>query len=148
MRRVVREALRGGWEFAGWTGATHAKITWPATGQVLTFGATPSLASWKTLATDVKKASGVEVWRKGNRKRSRKAAQVSGFNPSASYSNPTQRTVDDLNAEHRRLSTELAALEALGSSATRAQVNEALVILRRRARVEQSLTDLHQPIPS
>ena len=148
MRRVVREAVKGGWQFAGWTGTTHARIIWPETGQVLTFGSTPSLASWKTLATDIKEASGVEVWRKGNRKRSRKAVEVSGFSPSATYSNPTQRTVDSLNTEWRQLTNQLAALEALGSSATRGQVAEALGIMRRRSAVEERLTDLHQPIPT
>jgi len=72
MRRIVREAIKGGWVFVRWTGTNHAEIQWPPTGQVLRFGATPSVASWKSLATEITKVSGVEVWRKGNRKRSRK----------------------------------------------------------------------------
>lgn len=72
MRRVVRDAMKSGWEFVGWSGTTHAIIEWPKTGERLTFGSTPGVASWKTLATDIKRTSGVEVWRKGNRKKSRK----------------------------------------------------------------------------
>lgn len=79
MRRIVREAMAAGWEWAGWSGTTHAAIRWPTTGTVLSFGATPSVASWKSLATDIQKASGCEVWRKGNRKRSRKAEDHTDF---------------------------------------------------------------------
>lgn len=79
MKRVIREALAGGWEFAGMTGTTHGRIVWPATGDTVTFGTTPGLASWKSTATQIMQTSAVEVWRKGNRKRSRKADDVSGF---------------------------------------------------------------------
>lgn len=90
-RRVVREALRNGWEFGGFTGSTHAYIVWPATGERLGFGTTPSVASWKTLATEIRKVSGLEVWRKGNRKRSRKPPQFTGFSMDAARREARQR---------------------------------------------------------
>lgn len=79
MRRVVREALHNGWTWDGFSGTTHARIVWPKTGDRLTFGLTPSVASWKSLATDIRRVSGVQVWRKGNHKRSRKKVTTSGF---------------------------------------------------------------------
>lgn len=79
MRRIVREALAGGWVWDGFTASGHARICWPSTGQTLSFGTTPGVASWKSLATDIKRVSGVEVWRKGNRRHSRKAFRPSGF---------------------------------------------------------------------
>lgn len=79
MRRVVREALHAGWEWGGFTGTTHARIVWPATGEHVAFGTTPSVASWKSLATRIEKLSGVVTHRKGNKRRSRKAVKPSGF---------------------------------------------------------------------
>lgn len=148
MRRVVREALKGGWRFAGWTGTTHALIEWPPTGERLTFGSTPGVASWKTLATDIARVSGVEVWRKGNRRRSRKAFRPSGFSVSATYSNPTQRTVDRLVDEWRRLDDVIATFEAIGDAATRSMVDQVRSAVYRRAEIETELTALHQPIPT
>ncbi len=147
MRRVVRAALSGGWQWDGWSGTTHARITWPATGEVLSFGATPSVASWKTLATEIRRVSGVEVWRKGNRKRSRKAPQVSGFDPSATYRSAASSQVADLIASWRRYDDALAALEALGALATRDQIAEARRLIEQRAEVEEALHAHHQPTP-
>lgn len=104
MRRVVREAIGAGWEFDGFSGTTHARIRWPGTGETLAFGTTPSVASWKSLATDIKRVSGVEVWRKGNRKRSRKACRPSGFDPGKAA-----RDLAAWHRDHEDLTTELLA---------------------------------------
>jgi hypothetical protein len=73
MRRVVKAALDGGWEYVGITKTGHLEIRWPETGQSLFTGTTPGdTNAWKHFATDIKKVSGVVCWQKGNRKRSRK----------------------------------------------------------------------------
>lgn len=100
MRRVVREALRGGWEWVRWTGTTHAEIRWPATGDVLRFGSTPSVASWKSLATDIRRISGVQVWRKGNRKRSRKSTRAQ-VDPQVEASRRRHRKAIEARARER-----------------------------------------------
>lgn len=78
MRRVIRAALHGGWMWLGMSGTTHARIQW-TDGTVKSFGTTPGVASWKTVATEIQNVSGVTVWRKGNKRRSRRADQTSGF---------------------------------------------------------------------
>jgi hypothetical protein len=84
LRRVVREALRQGWRWGGFTGTTHARIVWK-TGELVTFGTTPSVASWKTTASEIERISGVVVWRKGNHKRSHKSIKPSGFSLDAAH---------------------------------------------------------------
>lgn len=126
-RRVVREALANGWEWGGYTGSTHAFIVWPATGERLTFGATPSVASWKSLATDIKRVSGVEVWRKGNRKRSRKADQLTGFDLDAARREA---------AERQRERDRIAAMQAAARAAERARIREFATSERHRREIE------------
>lgn len=83
-KRVLQAALDNGWTFAGWSGTTHGAIEWPATGERVTFGTTPSDRNgWKKIASQIHRISGVEVWRRGNKKPSRKAPQLTGYDPSA-----------------------------------------------------------------
>lgn len=150
-REIVKRALDGGWVFSGFTGKNYAKITWPATGQSLTFGCTPSVASWKTLATDIKRVSGIEVWRKGNRKRSHKADQNTDFDLSTvrkEQSNWHQQWgafAERLQKEHEELKNQLLALKEEG---THKAINEAKLVIRKLAKVEGYLDDLHQPYES
>lgn len=76
-RRVVQAALDADcWEWGGLNGGGHGRLVHIPTGTVLTFGLTPRVASWKSLATDIKRVSGVEVWRKGSRKPGRRRAEA------------------------------------------------------------------------
>lgn len=149
-RRVVREALRNGWQWGGVTGGTHARIVWPATGQALTFGMTPSVASWKTLATDIRKTSGVEVWRKGNRKRSHKAFRPSGFDLSRAKREQDvwavsdgARAVQALRDEHEQA---CAQLDALVESGKRCDVAAFRELLPKVREIEAALVELYQPV--
>lgn len=72
MTKIIRAALEQGWEWHGFTGGTHAQIRWPKSGAIVRFGTTPSVASWKSVSTEIERLSGVTTWRRGNRKRSRK----------------------------------------------------------------------------
>lgn len=72
-RAVLRAALDAGWEWVGLTKSGHVEIRWPETDARLHCGTTPSGNSWKAFARDVERVSGVVVWRKGNRRRSRKS---------------------------------------------------------------------------
>ena len=147
MRRIVREALHEGWEWAGWTGSTHARIVWPATGDVLTFGCTPSLASWKSLATDVRRVSGVTVWRKGNRKRSRKAVRPSGFSIPTAKSE-CGRWHDDWDATVGQLQDTRADLIAQARKAAehRATLRDIPPLLVQIADVERRLGTFNIPV--
>jgi hypothetical protein len=75
-RKVMRAALDAGFEWVGYTKGGHIEIRWPSTGQLLHCATTPSDPnSWKAFAREVHSVSGVEVWRKGNRRRSRKSTR-------------------------------------------------------------------------
>jgi len=149
MRRVIREALHKGWVWDGFSGTTHGRILWPKTGAHLAFGLTPSLASWKTVATDIQKTSGVEVWRKGNRKRSRKPFRPSGYDAAhaarerAAWHDTWGDEVDALREAHARLSAELDGLIVSG---TRADVERFRHAYQEIHDVEDRLEQLHQPI--
>lgn len=149
MRRVVREALSKGWEWGGFTGTTHARIVWPPTGEHKAFGLTPSVASWKTLATDVQRISGVEVWRKGNRKRSRKADQLSGFSldharrENGSWGGSWDERVDQLKARREGAVRELQRLVRAGDRTSALKAREVLEVVRT---VEAELEAFHQPV--
>ena len=150
MRRVVRSALSSGWRWLGWSGTTHAQIQWPDSGAVLRFGCTPSVASWKTLATDIKKASGVEVWRKGNRKRSRRADDVSGFDiararrEAAAFHDAWDEQIDGLSDEREQL---IARCYHDATSGARADIHRIGRSLARIRVIEQRLRDeFHQPV--
>lgn len=102
MRRVIRAALHGGWIWIGMTGTTHAKIQW-TDGTTKTFGTTPGVASWKTVATEIQRISGVTVWRKGNKRRSRRADQTTGFDlEAATREARARREEDERTASIRR----------------------------------------------
>jgi len=147
MRRVVRAALHNGWQWGGFTGTTHAKLIWPKTHELVTFGLTPSVASWKSVATDIKRVSGVEVWHKGNRKRSRKADQLTGFSLDAarreckSWHGDHDEDVDALRAQHDELIERCREL-----AARRHQLREIPPLLKRIACIEKRLRALSQPI--
>lgn len=150
MRRVVREAISGGWVFDGWTGTTHAAIRWPKTGARLTFGSTPSVASWKTLATDIEKASGVKVWRKGNRKRSRKADALTGFSidaarrESRTFHSAWGSSIQSLTEERDEL---VAAIYEAAADGRRDHLRGIAPRLARVAEIERVLADdFHQPV--
>lgn len=143
MTRVVREALAGGWEWAGFSGTTHAQIRWPATGDVLRFGTTPSVASWKSMATDVERVSGLVVWRRGNHKRSRKAIRPSGFVLTRAPETPASGEIDALNAKHDQQRAEWAELVA---NPTRESASRARALLPEIDATEQRLRALHQPV--
>lgn len=147
MRRVVREALAHGWKWDGWTGTTHARITWPPTGEHLQFGSTPSVASWKSLASDIHRISGVVVWRKGNHKRSRKAVKPSGFSIEAAHRDQ-QQWHGVHGADVEALVTERADLvERCRELAQRRHNLRAIPpLLDRIAAIETRLLDLHQPV--
>jgi hypothetical protein len=147
MRRVVREALHKGWAWGGWTGTTHARLLWPPTGEAVTFGCTPSLASWKSLATDIQRVSGVTVWRKGNRKRSRKAYKPSGFSvaiaahETATWHGLHDKDVQALHAERVDLITQCQQ-----RAQHRDQLRGIPPLLERIAAIEQRLVSLHQHV--
>jgi len=147
MRRVVREALHKGWEWDGWTGTTHARIVWPPTGDALTFGATPSLASWKSLATDIHRVSGITVWRKGNHKRSRKPVSRSGFTIERAKAEQAQwhqsfgNTVEELVDARDRL---IARCRELAQD--RGTLRNIPTVLDHIAAVEAQLREFHQPV--
>ena len=145
MRRTVREALAGGWRWDGFSGTTHARIVWPKTGDRLSFGTTPSVASWKSLASDIKKVSGVETWRKGNRKRSRKAIQIAGFNKTyrPDSADAIAAEVESLRSEWREIEDYLIAAVSTGR-----RPDDALEKALRRQEIADRLRDLYQPIPA
>jgi hypothetical protein len=104
MRRVIREALAGGWEWGGIGGGTHGRIVWPADGTDVRFGLTPSVGSWKTVASQIQRVSGVVVWRRGNKKRSRKATRPSGFTmEDTGVDDSFRRAVASLTEDRERL---------------------------------------------
>lgn len=79
-RRIVAQACQHGWEYTGLTGTNHHAIVHIATGTRLTFSSSPTVASWKSLATDIERVSGRgTVWTKGNRRRSRKNVEHTAF---------------------------------------------------------------------
>lgn len=150
MRRVVREALAGGWRWDGFTGTTHCRITWPKSGESLTFGTTPSVASWKSLATEIKRASGVETWRKGNRKRSRKKVQTSGFSLDAARREQStwHRQYDaDLDAMRARHASLVDEMRADAASGRRDRICAIAAKLREVQGIEARIADeFHQPV--
>jgi hypothetical protein len=143
MTRVVREALANGWEWVGVSGTTHAQIRWPASGDILRFGTTPSVASWKSLAADIKRVSGVEVWRKGNRKRSRKAFRPSGFTLTAPRESAAAGEIDRLIALHEAQRDEW---ERLVTAPSRNAAMRARELMTEIDATEGRLRRLHQPI--
>jgi len=148
MRRIVREALHHGWVWDGWTGTTHARIVWPETGDRLVFGCTPGVASWKSLATDIRRVSGVVVWRKGNHRRSRKAVTRSGFTIAKAQAEQAQwhrgsygKTVDELMATRDRLIERCHRLAE--DRGTIRSIPEVLAVI---GHLEDKLQALHQPV--
>ena len=111
MRRVIRAALNEGWIWLGMTGTTHARIQWKD-GTTKSFGTTPGVASWKTVATEIQRISGVTVWRKGNRRRSRKADQTSGFDLEAATREARERQAARDAEDERTASIRRAAARA------------------------------------
>lgn len=111
MRRVIRAAIHGGWIWLGMSGTTHARIQW-TDGTIKSFGTTPSVASWKTVATEIQRISGVTVWRKGNKRRSRKAVQTSGFDLDAAIQEARAREAFRDAEDDRTTSIRRAAFRA------------------------------------
>lgn len=146
MRRVVRETLtHPEWEWAGLSGTTHGRLRHIPTGTVLTFGLTPKVASWKSLATDVRRASGVDVWRKGNRRASRKAIRVV---PVDTRMTPTEAAAcDEAAALTRDVTAMNAELDALAGDGSRDAARRARRIITARTAAARRLTELHHPIP-
>lgn len=146
-RKVVREALRQGWCWEGFTGTTHCVMRWPATGDVVRFGTTPSVASFKSLAKDIERVSGITVYRKGNRKRSRKAPQRSGYNPlavaqeQAAWHADHDEQVAALVARRDRLIAECQQF-----ARNRARLRDIPAHLSAIADVEASLRRMAQPV--
>jgi len=61
-RRVMRLALKAGWEWIGYTKTGHVEIRWPATDQLLHCATTPSdRNAWKAFARSIERVSGVKV---------------------------------------------------------------------------------------
>lgn len=148
-RRIVRAAIEGGWVWEGWTASTHGRLRWPATGDRITVACTPGSASWKSLATDVQRISGVQVWRKGNRKRSRKAPQLSGFSLDSArrevsvWDGAWGGHVEELRAQREAGVNELRALLARGDRGAALQARKVLDNVRH---AEDELTKLHHPV--
>lgn len=140
----------GHWECDGRKGSDVAVIRHVASGATLAYqlhDGGNDLNSARNFAASAQQVCGCKFVEQRSRKRSRKAPELTGFSPTSSFSNPTQATVDRLNAQWRGLDEQVAVFEALGSAATRSQINEALAVIRRRMQVEQKLRDLHQPTP-
>lgn len=115
-RHVMREALGAGWEWIGYTKGGHVEIRWPETGALLHCATTPSDPnSWKAFAKEVERVSGVEVWRKGNRRRSRR--RTNGPDEALQAARRKHR------AEYER---RLAQEEAARQAAMQAQVRRSL----------------------
>lgn len=132
MTRVVREALSSGWEWVGFTGTTHAQIVWPDTGKVLRFGTTPGVASWKSLARDIERESGVTVWRKGNRKRSRKNFAAPDQQVEAARRRHAQQHQERLEREHAEREAARSEEQRRMRAAQRAAADD-----RRRREIEE-----------
>ncbi len=152
LTKVVRTALQSGWEWIGFTGTTHASIAWPKTGEKVTFGTTPGVASWKTTATEIEKISGVKVWHKGNKKRSRKAFRPSGYNmyaahqENSSWNSRWGDKVDELHGELHMHITEFSRI-AHQRSQSRTDINRAAWLLRQIRTLETKLgEDFHQQV--
>lgn len=151
LTKVVRAALQQGWEWLGFTGTTHAAIQWPQTGQKVTFGTTPSVASWKTTATEIERISGVKVWHKGNKKRSRRAIKGSGFDlytarrDNSRWDDRWGTRVEELHAEREDSIDEFNAIVKQRIQ-TRGDINRAADLLRKIADLENELSDFHQSV--
>lgn len=146
-RRVVREALRQGWEWAGWTGTTHIKIVWPKTGAHLSFGSTPSVGSWKATARDIERASGIVVWRRGNRKRSHKAFKPSGFSVELACKERTSWHVSNDDTIEELTSQRDELIELCRSHAQRrGTLREIPPLLGRINAIELRLRAMGQPV--
>ena len=146
LTKIVRSALHGGWQWVGYTGTTHAVIQWPETGEKVTFGTTPGVASWKTTATEIEKISGLKVWHKGNKKKSRRAFKPSGFDLYAkTASSWSSDLVDELYGQLHAYTKEFVAI-ADQDHQSRADVSRAAWLLRRIKEIETQLVRYHQPI--
>lgn len=146
---VRKLAACGHWEFTGITGGDKAVLSHGR--ESVAYGMHDGgndRNGPRNFAAAAQRACGCTFIQPRGRKRSRKAIEVSGFNPSTSYSNPTQAEVDRLISEWRCLDGQIEEFEALGESASRSQVNDALGVIRRRMEVEANLADLHQPMPT
>jgi hypothetical protein len=144
LRRVVREALRQGWEFVGMTGTTHLRIRWPKTGDVVVVGMTVHNGAWKNTATELERISGCELWRRGNRKRSRKAVRPSGFDIDQAR-RESGRFSAGTELLHEQHDAAIARFRELVAEGDREAYSQALKVHARIAYLEQQLRELCQP---
>lgn len=110
MSATINGAIKAGWVYLG-TAKNHTRgtIQWPSTGAIVHFSTTPKSGGWKTTAQMIYDASGVDLRRKGNSRRSRKnfARQVEDPQLEASR----RRHAQERKAREAR-EREIAALEA------------------------------------
>lgn len=122
-RKIMRTALDKGWEWVGYTKSGHIEIRWPATGALIHCATTPSDPnSWKAFAREVTKVSGVEVWRKGNKRRSRKPANRPDLQVEASrrrHAEQGRAAVEREREQHLAARRRQAAIEAAAESERR-----------------------------
>jgi hypothetical protein len=148
MSTLINDAVEAGWVYVG-TKSNHTvgQIMWPPTGAVVNFSTTPKSGGWKTTAQLIFTASGVDLRRKGNARRSRKKIETSGFDPAlaARQNAAWSREVEDLQRRHALLLEDIKALAASGS---RADAEKARALVAQVLAVEKELTDRRQPFES
>jgi len=114
-RRIMASALDQGWEWVGYTKSGHVEIRWPETDERVHCATTPSdRNAWKAFARQIKRASGVETWQRGNRRASRKTI-ARGVDPEVAASRrrhaaeAERREAARAAAEEQRRRRQLAA---------------------------------------
>jgi hypothetical protein len=133
-RRVVHKALDAGWIYDGKTKSNHGRLTWPESGQQIFFGFTPSdQNSWKRLAFDIERVSGVVVYQRVKRR--------AGYRPSVDRE--AQRVARD-RAQFAAQADATAARESESIAATRRRMAAAENDAREWAR-QRTYRDLMQP---
>lgn len=138
MSRVVNETLRHrDWTYDGLSGTTHGILRHIPTGAVVTFGTTPGRSSWKTVANEVERVSGVVVWRKGSHKTSRRRVAASGYlNRATTSEHQVVAEREGLLEEYLRSAD---SLEALAGADHRSAVAEGRALVARMLDLEHRL---------
>ena len=149
LKQMIKKALDAGWEMGPVSGSTHCYIYWPKTNEKVGFGTTVSDRHfWKSFARQVEKISGIQLVEKHNRGRARHKPTKGQF--IATYRPQSQETVSEivehLSDEYRDLVLEFAILAS--ADVNHSDINRALQIIRRMAKIETTLKALRQPIPN
>jgi hypothetical protein len=122
-RRCVKEALAGGWEWVGITRQGHLELCWPPTDQRIFSSTTPSSSgSWKHLARDIERVSGLVVWRRAKRR------------PGKSKAERKAAAETQANRERTRAQSRTDRLAADRAARERRQVEASVIVARDRER--------------